>query len=57
MHRGRNAELKALLGIPESIVPAAAIPMGYPRGRFGAGLHKPLEAVTFFEPWGAAPPW
>lgn len=57
IHRYRDAELKALLGIPESIVTAAVIPMGYPRGKFGAGPRKPLQEVTYFEHWGQAPPW
>ena len=57
LHSYRDAELKALLGIPESMVTAAVIPMGYPCGTFGAGPRKPLRDVTFFEQWGQAPAW
>ena len=57
MHRYRDAELKALLGIPEPIVTAAVIPMGYPRGKFGAGPRKPLYEVTYVDQWGQSPPW
>jgi nitroreductase len=57
IHAYREAELKALLGIPEPIVVAALIPMGYPRGSFGAGPRKPLHEVTFLEQWGQAPSW
>jgi nitroreductase len=57
IHHYRDAELKALLGIPDHIVVAALIPMGYPRGTFGAGPRKPLHEVTFLERWGQAPSW
>lgn len=57
IHRYRDAELKTLLGIPDHIVTAALIPMGYPRGNFGAGPRKPLDEVTFVERWGQAPSW
>jgi len=52
LHRYRETDVKALLGIPESIVVAAFIPMGYPQGKFGAGPRKPLAEVLFFERWG-----
>ena len=52
IHRYREAELKALLDIPAHIVTAALIPMGYPRGQFGAGPRKPLDDALFFERWG-----
>ena len=54
IHRYREPEFKALLGIPDSIVTAALIPMGYPLGNFGAGPRKPLDEVLFFEHWGQA---
>ena len=57
IHSYRDAELKALLGIPEPIVVAALIPMGYPHGSFGAGPRKPLREVTFLERWGQTPSW
>lgn len=57
IHRYRDAELKALLGIPEPIVTAAVIPMGYARGKFGAGPRKPLNEVAFMDSWGEAPGW
>lgn len=54
IHRYREREFKALLGIPDHIVTAALIPMGYPQGNFGAGPRKPLDEVLFFEQWGQA---
>ena len=51
MQRYREAEVKALLGIPEAMVVAAFIPLGYPQGHFGAGPRKPLDEVLFFERW------
>jgi nitroreductase len=57
IHRYRDADLKALLGIPESIVTAAVIPMGYPLGKFGAGPRKHLNEVAFIDQWGESPTW
>ncbi len=57
IHRYRDAELKALLSIPEHIVTAAVIPMGYARGKFGAGPRKPLDEVAFIDSWGETPSW
>lgn len=57
IHAYREAELKAFLGIPESMTVAALIPMGYPRGTFGEGPRKPLQEVTFFERWSQPPTW
>ena len=52
LHRVHEAEVKKLLGIPDDIETLALIPMGWPLGKFGAGLRKPVEEVTFWESWG-----
>ncbi len=51
----RCARLKSLLGIPGPAVPAAVIPLGYPRRPFGTGARHPLASVTYGERWGH--PW
>ena len=53
VHRGRQPEVRALLGIPESVETAALIPVGWPKGKFGSGLRRPVEDVTYWETWGA----
>ena len=52
IHRGRQKEVRELLGIPESVETAALIPVGWPRGKFGSGFRKPVEDVTYWESWG-----
>lgn len=52
IHRGRDAEVKQLLNIPDDVHTAALIPLGYPTGRWGEGKRKPLEDVVFAERFG-----
>ncbi len=56
VHRGRQPEIRQLLGIPESVETAALVPVGWPRGKFGSGFRKPVEDVTYWESWGAKKP-
>lgn len=53
VHRVRQKEIRELFGIPESVETAALIPLGWPKGKFGSGLRKPVEDVTYWEKWGA----
>ena len=57
IHRFRDAELKALLGIPPAIETAALIPLGYPLGKFGHAPRKPVDTVTYYDRWGQPPGW
>lgn len=52
IHRGRDAEIKQLLNIPDDVHTAALIPLGYPRGHWGEAKRKPLEEVVFAERFG-----
>ena len=46
-------ELKHLLAIPEPVVPAAVIPLGYPRDPFTTTSRRsPVHAVAYAEAWG-----
>lgn len=47
IHRGRDAEVKKLLNIPDDVHTAALIPLGYPLGRWGEAKRKPLKEVVF----------
>ena len=53
LHRYREAQVKALLGIPEPIETAALIPLGYPQGRFGRPPRRAVSDVTFLDRWGS----
>jgi nitroreductase len=54
VYRTHEAEVKQLLGIPESVETMALIPIGYPVGKFGPTARIPAESVTFWEKWGGA---
>lgn len=54
IHRFRDAEVKALLGIPADVETAALIPLGYPLGTFGRPPRRPLAEVAFADRWGQA---
>ncbi|MGE5594483.1 MAG: nitroreductase family protein [Hyphomicrobiales bacterium] len=53
IHRWNEPQVRELLGIPETVETAALIPVGWPKGKFGAGPRLPVEAVTYWETWGA----
>ncbi|MBI3802046.1 MAG: nitroreductase family protein [Deltaproteobacteria bacterium] len=46
-------EVKAILGLPESITTYALIPIGYPIGRFGPVTRVPVEQLTWHNRHGA----
>ena len=52
IHRGREAQIKELLDIPENVETMALIPLGWPRGKFGPAPRLPVEKVTFWDRWG-----
>ncbi len=47
-------EIKQLLGIPEDVVTAALLPIGFPAegARYGPTRRRPLEEVAFYDRWG-----
>lgn len=55
-HQMFEAELIEELGIPESYGVVAAIPIGYPTGRFGPVRRRPVGTVTHFDRWGQQDP-
>lgn len=52
IHRAKQDEVRALLGVPAEYETAALIPLGYPRGRWGTGPRRPLDDVAFGDRWG-----
>jgi nitroreductase len=52
IHQHNEANIKAYLGIPETVDTYALIPLGYPEGSFGPLTRKPASEVTFYDRWG-----
>ena len=52
LHKLREAEVKAVLGIPDGWETVALIPVGRPQGRFGPVLRTPSQQVTHWDRWG-----
>jgi nitroreductase len=46
-----------MFGIPEDVGFHFCIPLGYPRGNFGANVRQPTSATTFLDRWNAPVPW
>lgn len=55
----KQKEVAELLGVPleKGWQNAAAIPCGYPLGRWGLAKRAPVHEVVYEERWGAAPTW
>jgi nitroreductase len=52
LHKLREAEVKAVLGIPDDWETVALIPVGRPLGRFGRPRRTPSAQVTHWDRWG-----
>jgi nitroreductase len=52
LHKLREADVKAVLGVPNGWETVALIPVGHPRGRFGPVLRAPSAQVTHWDRWG-----
>lgn len=52
LHKLREADVKAALGMPDDWETVALIPVGHPRGRFGPVLRSPSQQVTHWDRWG-----
>lgn len=52
IHRWNEDQVREVLGIPDTVDTAALIPVGWPKGKFGAGLRQPVEDVTYWDTWG-----
>lgn len=54
IHKFRDPQVKALLGIPADVETAALIPLGSPVGKFGRPPRRPVREVAFADRWGQA---
>ncbi len=52
-----DAELRALLQIPEGVEIMATITLGRPQGHHGPVRRRPLPELVYGERWGEAPAW
>jgi nitroreductase len=52
LHKLREADVKAVLGIPDDWETIALIPVGHPHGRFGPVRRTPSAQVTHWDRWG-----
>jgi nitroreductase len=52
-----DAELRALLHIPEEVEIMATITLGRPQGGHGPVRRRPLPELVYGERWGEAPAW
>jgi nitroreductase len=52
-----EAELRALLHIPEEVELVATITIGRPEGQHGPVRRRPLPELVYGEQWGRPPPW
>lgn len=52
-----DAELRAVLGIPDEVLIAATIPLGRPEGSHGPVRRRPVAHVVFDDAWDQPAPW
>src|SRR5262249_7032846 len=57
LHPQVMEQARALFGIPADATLHLRIPVGYPEGRLGGSVRRPTAETTYFQAWGAPPPW
>ncbi len=50
-----EAQVKAVLGIPDDVGTFAMMPIGYPTGRFGPVTRRPVAEIAYADRWSE--PW
>lgn len=56
-HAAAEADLKALLGIPDDVFIAATVTLGRPQGSHGPVRRRPMGELVFEEGWEQPPAW
>ena len=51
VHRLKEAEVRAVLAIPDDVQTWAMIPVGYPTGRWGEAKRRSVEEITYWNGW------
>jgi nitroreductase len=57
LHPSVMDRFRKMFDIPADVAFHFCIPLGYPRGNFGANVRKPTAETTFLDRWGGAVPW
>ncbi len=52
-----EAELRALLGVPDNVFMAATITLGRPAGHHGPVRRRPLSELVYIDRWDEPAPW
>jgi nitroreductase len=55
VHRFKEDEVRAVLGIPAEVNTWAMIPVGHPTGRWGEAKRRPAAEVTYYDTWEHTP--
>ena len=55
LHRAHGEEIDAWLGLPENCPTCALLPIGWPIGRYGRPVRRPVDTCLFFERFEAPP--
>lgn len=56
-HGAVDAELKALLEIPDEVFIAATVTLGKPKGKHGPVRRRPMKELVYGDLWSQAPDW
>jgi len=56
VHRLREPDVRAVLGVPEDVNTWAMIPVGHPTGRWAEAKRRPVREVTYWDTWKNPPP-
>ena len=51
VHRLKEDEVRAVLGVPDDVQTWGMIPVGYPTGRWGEPSRRPVEEITYWDGW------
>jgi nitroreductase len=57
LHPSDYGEFRTIFGVPDDVELHLAIPLGYPRGRFGPTSRLPTAETTHWDEWGGSVPW
>ena len=57
LHPRVTDRIHELFRIPPEAEVHCCVPLGYPEGRFGTTARRPASETTYYDEWGAPPPW
>lgn len=56
VHRMKEADVRAVLDLPDDVSTHALIPVGYPTGKWGEAERRPVREITYWDTWKNPPP-